>query len=137
MIDEIWSSSGSALKEAIGEIIVVAARGGLLVWGCVMGKVLGGGFFEEPLPWKKVIFISLPIALLVAAFLSLYGFFFVVNPGETRAEAIDDALFTFWCVLLPLWGGSIYGMASIPRKVGKQKALGTIKSALHKIAHRR
>jgi len=110
MIDEIWSSSGSAFNEAFSAILNVAVKGGLLFVGWYVGKLLGVGFFAEP-SWKKVIFVSMPIAMLVAAFLSLCGFVFVVNPDETRAAAIDDALFTFWCVLLPLWGGSIYGMA--------------------------
>lgn len=98
----------SAFQEAVGELIVVAARGGLLFWGIFMGKLLGTGFFESP-SWKKVAFISMPTAVLVASIFAFYGYKCVVNPGETKAEAIHDAEVTFFFVLLPLWTGCFWG----------------------------
>ena len=72
-----------------------------------MGRVLGTGFYEWPLI-RKVIFISMPIAVLIASFFAFYSYRLVVTPGETMAEAIHDAQRTFFFVLVPLWSGCIW-----------------------------
>jgi hypothetical protein len=112
MLNEILQILGPAFREAISEIIVVAVRGGLLAWGVFMGKLLGTGFFEQP-SRKKVFLISMPIALFIAALVAFYSYKCVVNPGETRTEAIHDAALTFFCVLLPLWTGCIWGIVKL------------------------
>jgi hypothetical protein len=84
----------SAFVKAVSDLFVVAARGAFLFWGVFMGKLLLTGLFKSP-SRKKVAFISMPIAVIVAAFLAFWGFRWVVNPGETKAEAIHDAEVTF------------------------------------------
>jgi hypothetical protein len=109
MFTEVVESLSAAFGDAVEGLIVVALRGGLLFWGVLMGRVLGTALFE-PRSWKKVAFISMPIAVIVAAFFGFYSFKWVVNPGETKAEAIHDAEVTFFCVLLPLCTGCIWGL---------------------------
>lgn len=115
MLNEILQILGPALREATSEIIVVAVRGGLLAWGVFMGKLLGTGFFERPSS-KKVFLISMPVAVFIAGFFAFYSFKWVVNPGETRTEAIHDATLTFFFVLLPLWTGCIWGIFKLETK---------------------
>jgi hypothetical protein len=98
-----------AFREACDDLIVVAVRGAILFWGVFMGRLLGTGFFTQPIR-LKVAFISMPVVVLVAAFLASYSFKWVVDPGETTAHAIHDAEVTFFCVLLPLWIGCVWGM---------------------------
>ena len=100
---------GLAFKEAFSLLAEVAVRGALLAWAVFMGRLFATGFFKQPRP-IKVALISMPIMVLIAAFLAFYAFKFVVNPGETRVEAIQDAQVTFFVVLLPLWAGCIWGM---------------------------
>jgi hypothetical protein len=100
-----------ALEEAIGLLAQVAVRGGILAWGVFMGRLFATGFFKHPRT-IKIVLISMPIMVLIAAFFAFYSFKFVVNPGETRLEAIQDAQVTFFLVLLPLWAGCIWGMIS-------------------------
>lgn len=95
-----------AFRSSVSDLIVMGVRGALLYWLVIMGKILGTGFFESP-TWKKVGFISMPIAVVIAVLFALYSFR-LVNPGETRAEAIQDAEETFFLVLLPLWAGCIW-----------------------------
>ncbi len=112
MLNEILQILGPAFREAISEIIVVAVRGGLLAWGVFMGKLLGTGFFEQP-SRKKVFLISMPIAVFIAGFFAFYSFKWIVNPGETRPEAIHDAALAFFFVLVPLWTGCIWGILKL------------------------
>lgn len=98
-----------AFREARDDLIIVAVRGAILFWGVFMGRLLGTGFFAPPIR-LKVAFISMPVAVLVAAFFASYSFKWVVDPGETTAHAIHDAELTFFCVLLPLWTGCVWGM---------------------------
>lgn len=108
---------GLALEEAIWLLAQVALKGGILVWGVFMGKLFAIGFSEQP-RLIKVVLISMPIMVLIAACFAFYGFKFVVNPGETRLEAIHDAQVTFFLVLLPLWAGCIWGMMSLVKDKG-------------------
>jgi len=105
----------TAFRGSVSDLIVMAVRGALLYWVVFMGKLLGTGFFESP-TWKKVGFISMPIALIIAALFALYSFKLVINPGETRAEAIQDAEATFFLFLLPLWAGCIWSGIKLPSK---------------------
>ena len=101
----------NAFEHAFSLIIEVAVRGAALVWGVFMGRLIGTGFYENP-DWKKVVFISMLIAGLIA---SIGGFwnYKLENPGETAAEALYDALVVFFLVLIPLWTGCVW---SIVRK---------------------
>lgn len=98
-----------AFYEALDVLLTVAVRGAFLAWGVFMARLLGTGLMEEPKP-IKVASISMPIMVLVAAFFAFWGFMGVVDPGETRLEAIHDAQVTFFLVLLTLWAGCIWGM---------------------------
>lgn len=109
MINDILSTFWPLLREAFSELIVVAFRGGFLIWGVFMGKLLGTGFYEKPSHYK-VVFISMPLAVLTALFFSFWSYKWIVNPGETRVEALHDAGLTFFFVLLPLWSGCLWGI---------------------------
>ena len=109
-----------AFGDATFVLVQVAVRGALLAWGVFMGRLFATGFFEHPKP-MKVGLISMPIMVLIAAGFAFYGFKLVVNPGETRLEAIRDAEVTFFLVLLPLWAGCIWGMVRPVRDEGKKE----------------
>ncbi len=98
-----------ALTTAIDSIVVLAARSGLLVWGVFMGRLIATGFVAHPRPWKTVL-ISASVAPLIALLCALYGYRCVVDPGESASEALLDAQFTFFVVLLPLLVGGAWGM---------------------------
>ncbi len=114
MIAQVLGTLREVFGEALDNIITVAVRGGGLFWLTFMGKILGAGFFQRPFYKKKVVFISMPIAVLVALFFAFWGYKWVVDPGETQADALHDAQLTFCYVLLPLWAGCIWGMVSHP-----------------------
>lgn len=115
MPTDLFDPLSAAFRDAVSDLITVAVRGGLLFWGVFMGKILGTGFFESP-SWKKVGLISMPIAVVIAGFFAFYSFKWVVNPGETKAEAVHDAEVTFFFVLLPLWTGCIWGAMKLSPK---------------------
>ena len=115
MINDICVAFWPSFQEALSELIVVGVRGGVLVWGVFMGKLLATGFFEGPSRYK-VAFISMPIAVLPAAFFAFWSYEWIVNPGETRSEALHDAGLTFFFVLLPLWSGCLWAMIDQPVK---------------------
>ena len=98
-----------ALEEAISLLIQIAVRGSLLAWGVFVGRLFATGFYKQSKP-INIALIFMPIMVLVASFFAFYGFKFVVNPSETRLEAVQDAQVTFFLVLFPLWAGCIWGM---------------------------
>ncbi len=108
MINDILATFWPSFREALSELIVVAVQGGFLAWGVFMGKLLATGFFEEQSRYK-VAFISMPLAVLPAVLFAFWSFK-IVNPGETRSEALYDAGLTFFFVLLPLWSGCLWGI---------------------------
>lgn len=108
MISEFIKPLSAAFGDALVSSFVVALKGGILFWGLLVGKVLATGIFEPP-SRKKIAFISMPIAVVVSAFFAFYRFMWMVNPGETEADAIYDAEVTFFTVLLILWAGCIWG----------------------------
>ena len=108
MINDILATFWTSFREALSELIVVAVQGGFLAWGVFMGKLLATGFFKEQSRYK-VAFISMPLAVLPAVLFAFWSFK-IVNPGETRTEALYDAQLTFYYVLVPLWAGCIWGI---------------------------
>jgi hypothetical protein len=77
--------------------------------GCIHGRLIATGFVEHPTPWKTVL-ISISVSPVIALLCALYGYKFVVNPGESSVEALRDAQLTFVIVLLPLLLGGAWGI---------------------------
>ena len=101
----------SALGSAISVLVVAAIRGAFLFYGVMAGRVMGKGFTENP-SWKKVVFLSMPIAAFIASVAGLWSYK-LENPGETETEALFDALFVFFLVLVPLWTGCIWALVDL------------------------
>jgi hypothetical protein len=108
--------------EIILDLIVWTVGVGLPCWGVLIGRALGTRFFEWP-SIRKVIFISMPISVLIASFFAYYGYRWEVRPGETTAEAIQDARRTFFFVLVPLWTGCIWSAIKLKFDVGVPEPL--------------
>ena len=118
MIAFILQDIDQAFGVALNEIIAIAVRGGFLAWGIFMGWLLGTGFFDDEEPYKrKVILISMPVAVLLALFFAFWSLKGCVNPGETGAEALHDAQVTFFSVLIPLWAGCLLGIFRHPHSL--------------------
>ena len=62
----------TALQEAVGSLIAVAVRGALLFWGVYMARLLGTGLFDPP-SLRKIAFVSMPLAVVVASFFAFYS----------------------------------------------------------------
>ena len=114
MLNFILDAFGPALGDAIFALLQAAVRGGLLVSGVFWGKLLSTGFTEHP-SIRRIISVAMPIQVVIALFFSLYGFWLVVNPGESQREAVRDAVFTFLVVLIPLWSGSVWAASELKR----------------------
>ena len=121
MLAFIFDNLDQALSAVLNEMIVLVVRAGVLVWGVIMGRVLGVGFYDINKPYKhKVLLLSMPASILLSMFFAFWSYKGCVNPGETKAEALYDAQFTFWCVLIPLWSGCIWGLFKHPDLKKKQ-----------------
>ena len=115
MVDLVFHNLDLVFSDVLSEMITLIVRFGLLVWGVFMARLLGAGLYDVDTPYKRrVILLSMPASVLLALFFAFWSFRGIVNPGETRTEAMYDAQFTFWCALIPLWSGCLWGIVRHP-----------------------